>query len=101
MSCAEEAGITLDPMALGDPIEASLADFTWAGVRFVQDQTFFAVAMPADVVVSFAGQEALELATTDKHGWLLPADLEDGTERPADPDLPRLMRLAVATVLGA
>jgi len=96
---AEEAGIVLDPVALGSPIEASLAEFTWAGIHFVQDQTFFAVGVRG-VEVSFAGQEALERATTDKHGWLYPEDLEDGIERPADPDLPRVMRLAVAAVRG-
>ncbi len=51
--------------------------------------------------MSFAGQEALERATIDKHGWLRPEDLGGGDgERPADPELPRLMRLAVAAILG-
>jgi hypothetical protein len=31
---------------------------------------------------------------------LRPEDLGSGTERPADPELPRLMRLAVAAILG-
>jgi hypothetical protein len=31
---------------------------------------------------------------------LYPADLEGGTERPADPEIPRLMRAAVAAVRG-
>jgi len=71
--------------------------FTWAGMLFDQDQTFFAFPLD-DADVSFDGQEALEQATIDKHGWLLPEDLEAGGERPADPDLPRIMRLAVAAV---
>jgi 8-oxo-dGTP pyrophosphatase MutT (NUDIX family) len=96
----EEAGISLDPALLGEPVESSLAEFTWAGIHFIQDQTFFAVAIPAGVTVSFDGQEMLERATTDKHGWLLPEDLESGEhDRPADPDLPRVMRLAVSAVL--
>ena len=35
----------------------------------VQDQTFFAVAVDA-AEVSFDGQDQLERATIDKHGWL-------------------------------
>jgi 8-oxo-dGTP pyrophosphatase MutT (NUDIX family) len=99
----EETGIALPPAALGAPVEVSVADFTWAGMRFYQDQTFYAVALPAGVAVSFDGQEWLERATIDKHGWLHPADLEGGAQdqdRPADPDLPRVMRLAVAAVAG-
>lgn len=50
--------------------------------------------------MSFAGQEAIERSTIDKHGWLRPEDLGTGDERPADPEIPRLMRLAVAAVGG-
>ena len=95
----EEVGIAVDPALIGAPIAVTAIMFTWAGMIFDQDQTFFALRMD-DVDVNFAGQEALEQATIDKHGWLLPEDLESGAERPADPDLPRVMRLAVATVRG-
>ena len=95
----EEAGITVEPTAFGEPIETSYIEFTWAGIRFEQDQTFYAVLIEG-AEVSFAGQEALERATTDKHGWLWPEDLEGGAERPADPQIPRLMRLAVLAALG-
>lgn len=93
----EEAGIAVDPALIGSPIEVTAIMFSWAGMVFDQDQTFFALPMD-DVDVNFAGQEALERATIDKHGWLLPEELEASGERPADPDLPRVMRLAVATV---
>lgn len=95
----EEAGITVDQALLGEPIETSLIEFSWGGMQFVQDQTFYALAV-RDAEVSFAGQEALEQATIDKHGWLRPEDLGDDGERPADPQIPRLMRLAVAAILG-
>ena len=71
---AEEAGIVLDPGLLGEPIATEPIDFWWAGMHFDQDQTFYAVAV-GDAAVSFAGQEALERATIDKHGWLHPEDL--------------------------
>ena len=95
----EEAGIVVDPAALGEPIATAPIEFWWAGIHFDQDQTFYAIAV-LDAEVSFAGQEALERATIDKHGWLRPEELDPGGERPADPELPRLMRLAVAAILG-
>jgi hypothetical protein len=66
-------------------------------MHFVQDQTFFAIAVDG-AEVSFANQDPLERATIDKHGWLRPEELEDGGERPADPQIPRLMRAAIAAV---
>jgi 8-oxo-dGTP pyrophosphatase MutT (NUDIX family) len=95
----EEAGILVDPDRFGAPIEVSAITFSWSGVLFEQDQTFFAVAVDG-VDVSFAGQDPLERATIDKHGWLHPGELEGGVERPADPEIPRLMRAAVAAVRG-
>ena len=95
----EEAGIVVDLDRLGEPIEASAITFSFGGVRFEQDQTFFAVAID-DAEVSFAGQDPIEQATIDKHGWLYPGELEDGAERPADPEIPRLMRAAVAATRG-
>ena len=95
----EEAGIAVDPGLLGDPFATAPIKFWWAGMHFDQDQTFYAIAVD-NAAVSFAGQEALERATIDKHGWLRPEELDGGAERPADPELPRLMRLAVAVILG-
>lgn len=96
----EEAGIVIDPARLGEPIEVAAISFSWAGVIMEQDQTFFAVAVE-DTEVSFAGQDPFERATIDKHGWLHPGELEGGAERPADPEIPRLMRAAIAAVRGA
>ena len=95
----EEAGIVVDPGLLGEPFATAPIKFWWAGMHFDQDQTFYAIAVD-NAAVSFAGQEALERATIDKHGWLRPEELDGGAERPADPELPRLMRLAVAAILG-
>jgi 8-oxo-dGTP pyrophosphatase MutT (NUDIX family) len=95
----EEAGIAIDPAQLGEPIEVAAISFSWAGVLMEQDQTFFAVAVE-DTEVSFAGQDPFERATIDKHGWLHPGELEGGAERPADPEIPRLMRAAIAAVRG-
>jgi len=47
--------------------------------------------------VSLEGLDQWERATTDKYGWLTAEDLEAG-ERPAHPDIPDLIRAAVASV---
>jgi 8-oxo-dGTP pyrophosphatase MutT (NUDIX family) len=93
----EEVGVSIDPAVLGEPVAMGPVVFTWGGMLFDQEQTFYAFPLD-DAEISFDGQEALELATIDKHGWLLPEELEDGRERPAAPDLPGVMRLAVAAV---
>lgn len=95
----EEVGIEIDLEGLGEPIDVSATTFSWGELRVEQDQTFFAFALD-DAEVSFAGQDPMERATIDKHGWLHPGELEDGVERPADPEIPRLMRAAIAAVRG-
>jgi 8-oxo-dGTP pyrophosphatase MutT (NUDIX family) len=96
----EEVGISLDEELLGEPIHFACTEFTWAGMHFVQDQTFYAVALAADVPVSFDGMEWLERATVDKHAWLTPQELEAEETGRTDPSLPDVMRLAVAAVLS-
>ena len=41
----EEAGITVDPALLGEPIETAPIEFWWGGFHFLQDQTFYAIAL--------------------------------------------------------
>jgi 8-oxo-dGTP pyrophosphatase MutT (NUDIX family) len=95
----EEAGIAVAPARLGEPVAVHANSFSWGDTQIEQDETFFAVAVD-DTEVSFAGQDPAERETIDKHGWLHPGQLEDGTQRPADPRIPRVMRAAVALVRG-
>ena len=64
--------------------------------HIVQDRTFYAVLVES-AQVSLDGLDQWEQATTDKYGWLAAADLGAG-ERPAHPDIPDLIRTAVASV---
>ena len=92
----EETGIVVDPAALGEPIGHNKVDFHFAQYHIVQDQTFYAIAVDA-AEISFDGLDQLERASTDKAAWLTAEDFGPA-ERPADPDLPDLMRAAVASV---
>ena len=92
----EETRIAVNPERLGDPIAEGLIEFSWGGHRIAQNQTFYAVAV-GSVEVSLEGLDQWERATTDKYGWLSAEDLEAG-ERPAHPDIPDLIRKAVASV---
>jgi 8-oxo-dGTP pyrophosphatase MutT (NUDIX family) len=97
----EEAGITVDPALLGEPIAQSTIEFCWAGYRITQGQTFYAVLVES-AQVSLDGLDHWEQASIDKYGWLSAEDLEaddlDAGERPADPQIPGLIRAAVASV---
>jgi len=92
----EETRIRVDPAQLGEPIAQNTIEFSWAGHRIVQEQTFYAVLVGSPEV-SFEGMDTWERATTDTYGWLMAEDL-GGDERPADPELPGLIRAAAASL---
>jgi 8-oxo-dGTP pyrophosphatase MutT (NUDIX family) len=94
----EEVGISVDPLALGEPIAQNTVEFSWAGYQIVQRQTFYAVLVES-ADVSLDGLDDWERATTDAYGWLSADDL--GPDKPpADPGLPDLIRAAAASVLA-
>jgi 8-oxo-dGTP pyrophosphatase MutT (NUDIX family) len=96
----EEAGIEVDPAVLGEPIGTTVIEFSVFGVLPVtQYQTYFAVAVD-DVQVSFAHQSRIERLTIERHEWLSPEELAARPERLTDPELPRLLRAAVAVTRG-
>jgi 8-oxo-dGTP pyrophosphatase MutT (NUDIX family) len=92
----EETGIVVDPAALGEPVGQNTVEFHFASFHIIQRQTYYAVAVEA-ADVTFDGLDQLERASTDKAAWLLAEDFGPD-ERPADPDLPELMRAAAAAV---
>jgi 8-oxo-dGTP pyrophosphatase MutT (NUDIX family) len=92
----EETRIAVSPEQLGEPIAQNVIEFSWGGHRIAQDQTFFAIAVTS-TEVSLDGLDQWERATTDRYGWLFADDLAGG-ERPAHPDIPDLIRRAVAVL---
>jgi 8-oxo-dGTP pyrophosphatase MutT (NUDIX family) len=97
----EETRISVDPAQLGEPVAEQAIEFSWGGHHILQDQVFYAVIVTSDQAlgVSLEGLDQWEQATTDKYGWLAAGDLE-ADERPAHPDIPDLIRAAVARVRG-
>jgi 8-oxo-dGTP pyrophosphatase MutT (NUDIX family) len=91
----EEAGIDVDPAALGEPIGSTVVEYSAFGLVPVrQYQTYFAVAVD-DAEVNPRHQGLIERLGIERHEWLSAGELERRPERLADPELPRLLRAAV------
>jgi 8-oxo-dGTP pyrophosphatase MutT (NUDIX family) len=94
----EEAGSDVAPGELGEPVGATVIEYSaFAVLPVTQYQTYFAIAVD-DAEVSFVHQSLIERLTIERHEWLSADELEQRPERLADPELPRLMRAAVAVV---
>jgi 8-oxo-dGTP pyrophosphatase MutT (NUDIX family) len=96
----EEAGIDVRPADLGEPIGNTVIDYSlFALLPVTQSQTYFAIAVD-DAEVSFAHQSLIERLTIERHEWLSADELERRPERLADPEMPRLIRVAVTAARG-
>lgn len=92
----EEVGMLTDPARLGDSLGTSvIVDMVFGLLPVNTSLTYFAVAAD-DTRVSFAGQSRWERISIRGHAWLTPEELVARPERPGDPELPRMMRAAVA-----
>ncbi|WP_036564636.1 NUDIX hydrolase [Nocardioides halotolerans] len=96
----EETGIVVSPVALSPPVHVGTHDFSWDGVDYRSHSTFFAIALDRDVEVRLDGLEEAEIGNLTTAAWWFPDELAaDGTA--AAPDLPDIMRKAIAVVKGA
>jgi 8-oxo-dGTP pyrophosphatase MutT (NUDIX family) len=96
----EEAGIDVDPAELGAPIGTTVIEYrAFALLPVTQSQTYFAIAVD-DAEVSLEHQSLIERLVIERHEWLSADELASRPERLADPEMPRLMRAAVAAVRG-
>jgi 8-oxo-dGTP pyrophosphatase MutT (NUDIX family) len=93
----EETRISVDPAELGEPIGEDSIEFSWGGYQIAQDQVFYAVPVDS-AAVSLDGLDQWERATTDKYGWLSADELQQAGDPPAHPQIPDLIRTAVAAV---
>jgi 8-oxo-dGTP pyrophosphatase MutT (NUDIX family) len=93
----EETGLHADPAALTPPFHRSAREFCWAGVRYLSDNTWFAMPMARDVEVSFEHLVPEEVGNVFAWGWWTPDALAADGGAIAD-DLPDLMAAAVDAV---
>jgi 8-oxo-dGTP pyrophosphatase MutT (NUDIX family) len=94
----EETGIEAEAGDLTDPIHHGDYRFFWDGVEYLNRATVYALPCDRRVEVSLAGLEPGEVGNVLGAAWWTPEALAaDGTA--ANPDLPDVMNLAVASIL--
>ncbi|MEV1170717.1 NUDIX domain-containing protein [Nonomuraea sp. NPDC049784] len=92
----EEVGIRANADEFSGPYCNSVIEFFWAQYAITQEQTFFAIRVGDDAVVSFDHMEQIEKDTTTAYRWWSAEEL-DGTEEVFYPeDLASLLRKIIA-----
>ncbi|MDO9454830.1 NUDIX hydrolase [Nocardioides sp.] len=93
----EETGIVVPPDDLVGPVHQLVDPFSWGGVAYVGDSTYFAVRVPRDARVTFDRLEPEEIGNLLGADWWRPEDLPDEVAvRPSG--LRDIMRAAVAAI---
>jgi len=92
----EETGIQVEARELMGPIHRGSHAFSYGGVDYISDSTFFAVEVD-DVVVTFDGLEQDEIGNVLDAKWWAPAELSADVTR-SDLDLRSLADAAVAAL---
>jgi 8-oxo-dGTP pyrophosphatase MutT (NUDIX family) len=95
----EETGLDVDPAHLTAPFLRTMHEFSWDGIVYRGDNTFFALPLGRDVEVSFDHLEPDEVDTVVAWQWWRPADIAAAGGMVVD-DLPEIMAAAVDAVLG-
>ncbi len=93
----EETGLQASPADLVGPVHRATHPFSWDGVDYVSDNSFFALPLPRDVEVHFGGLEPAEVGNVLAARWWTPTALraEGGA---VTVDLPDIMEQAIAAV---
>ena len=94
----EEAGIVARPDHLLGPVLRDRQAWSWGGVDFVGDHTYFALPLERGVEISFDGLEPEEIGNVLGADWWRPAALAGASFRP--PGLPDIMTSAIIAVRG-
>ena len=87
----EEAGLAVDPAALGQPVWHEVTEFPFDGQWYRQDQDYFLLRVDS-WQVDTSGFDEIELRSIDGHRWWSAAELETTGERYYPPELPALLR---------
>lgn len=94
----EEAGIVVGADDLVGPVRLDQRAYSWGGVDYVGEHTYFALPLERGVEISFDGLEPEEVGTVLGADWWLPESLAGTSCRP--PGLPDIMTSAIAAVRG-
>ncbi|MFI6741895.1 NUDIX hydrolase [Nonomuraea sp. NPDC050451] len=92
----EEVGIRANADELSGPYGNSVIEFNWAEYAITQDQTFFAIWVGTDAVVSFDHMEQIEKDTTTAYRWWSVEELESTEEAFFPTNLASILRQIVA-----
>ena len=91
----EETGIAAAPAELGEPVWRDVAEFSFDGTSYRQEQDYFAL-LTADPEVSLDGLADEEATVVDGFRWWTAAELEATAERYYPAELPRLLASLLA-----
>ncbi|BEL11798.1 NUDIX hydrolase [Actinoplanes sichuanensis] len=87
----EETGLRATPDRLGDPVRHEVAEFSYDGRQYRQEQDFFLLRVP-DWQVDTAGMDEEERLTITEHRWWSAAEIEASQEEIFPRDLADLLR---------
>jgi 8-oxo-dGTP pyrophosphatase MutT (NUDIX family) len=87
----EETGLVAEPADLGDPVWHEVAEFSFDGTGYRQEQDFFLFRVDS-AEISVDGLDHEEAAIIDAHRWWTAAELDETTESYYPLELPRLLR---------
>ncbi len=87
----EETGIGAEPADLGEPVWHEVAEFSFQGTSYRQEQDFFLLRV-GSAEVRADGLDEEEAAVIDGHRWWALAELEATTEPYYPAELPALLR---------
>lgn len=87
----EESGITAEPAALGEPVWRRVAEFSYDGRRYRQDEEYFLLRTGV-VEITLDGLEEAEQQTVIAHRWWGADELVASGEPFVPLELPALLR---------
>lgn len=76
----EETGLRVAPAELGEPVFAEVAEFSYDGRQYRQDQAFF-LLRAAEWQIDTAGMNAEEQLTISEHRWWSATEIETSSEQ--------------------
>lgn len=94
---AEETGLRLTVAEFGEPVHADVAEFSFDGVSYRQEQRFFLVRVAAHEV-NTTGFSEVERGSVDGYRWWSAEELCSTAERCYPPDLPAVLTRALTGV---